>query len=165
MAHKHYVPGMHGPYEFVASSRLDAPAERVWEHATTPEGVNDELRPFVRMTHPADVGFTPETVVPGERLFRSWILLFGVVPIDYDDITLVRIDPGRGFLERSPMGSQRVWEHERRIEPDGTGCVVVDRVLHQPRAPVGGRWQSKLFRQFFLHRHRRLRRRFGGGPA
>ena len=49
----------------------------------------------------------------GERLFRSWILLFGVLPIDYDDITLVSIEPGRGFHERSSMLSMRVWEHER----------------------------------------------------
>ena len=156
---------MRGPFEFTARSRLDAPAERVWEHAISPAGVNDELWPIVRMTHPADVGsFTPEAVVPGERLFRSWILLFGVLPIDYDDITLARIDPGRGFLERSPLASQRLWEHERAIEPAGEGCVVVDRVLHEPRLPVAGRLQSAIFHQVFLHRHRRLRRRFGGGP-
>ena len=160
------VEAVRGPYEFVAASRLDAPAERIWEHATTPEGVNDELWPLVRMTHPADVGsFTPETVVPGERLFRSWILLFGVLPIDYDDITLVRIEPGRGFLERSPMASQRLWEHERRLEPDGDGCLVLDRVRHEPRVALGGRLQSIVFSRFFLHRHRRLRRRFGGEPA
>ena len=117
------------------------------------------------MTHPPDVDrFDPETVPTGERLFRSWILLFGVLPIDYDDITLVRVEPGRGFLERSPLASQRLWEHERAIRPADDGCLVVDHVRHEPRLRVGGRAQSAVLRQVFLHRHRRLRRRFGGTP-
>ncbi len=152
-------------YEFVARSRLEAPADAVWEHAVSPAGVNDELWPIVRMTHPPDVErFDPATVPTAERLFRSWILLFGVVPIDYDDITLVRIEPGRGFLERSPLASQRLWEHERAIRPTDGGCIVVDRVRHDPRLRAGGRAQSAVLRQVFLHRHRRLRRRFGGEP-
>jgi hypothetical protein len=37
-------------------------------------------------------------------------------------------------------------------------------VYHEPRLPFAERLQSALFRQVFLHRHRRLRRHFGGGP-
>jgi ligand-binding SRPBCC domain-containing protein len=85
------------------------------------------------------------------------------VPIDYDDITLVRVEPGRGFLERSSLASQRLWEHERSIRPAAGGCVVVDRVRHEPRLRTGGRAQSAVLRRVFLHRHRRLRKRFAGG--
>jgi ligand-binding SRPBCC domain-containing protein len=153
-------------FELTARSRLEAPAERVWEWVSTMAGVNDELAPLFRMTHPAGVDrLDPELAQLGEPAFRSWVLLFGLVPVDYDDITIVRLDPGRGFLERSRLLTQRLWEHERRIAPhDGGRCVLVDRVRHEPRLGFAGRQQSALFRQVFLHRHRRLRRRFGGGP-
>jgi ligand-binding SRPBCC domain-containing protein len=151
-------------YEFVARSRLDAPVDAVWARVSTMDGVNDELAPLFRMTHPPELDrLEPGLAELGERAFRSWVLLLGAIPVDYDDVTIVRLDPGRGFLERSPLGTQRLWEHERRLEPaDGGGCAIVDRIRHEPRFPLGGRWQSALFRQVFRHRHRRLRRRFGG---
>jgi ligand-binding SRPBCC domain-containing protein len=152
-------------FELVARSRLEAPADRVWATVSTMAGVNDELRPLFRMTHPPGLDrLEAGRGALGEPAFRSRVLLLGVVPVDYDDVTIVRLDPGRGFLERSSLGSQRVWEHERRIEPAGAGCVLVDRVRHDPRLPLGERAQSALLRQLFMHRHRRLRRRFGGGP-
>ena len=43
-----------------------------------------------------------------------------MIPIDYDDLTLVALEPGRGFHERSRMLSMRVWEHERTLEPAAT---------------------------------------------
>jgi len=99
----------------------------------------------------------------GERIGRSWILLFGLVPFDYDDLTLVRLEPGRGFLERSTMLSQRLWEHERTIAPDGRGgCRIADRVCWQPRLGFPARPLRPAIAWFFRHRHKRLRRRFGG---
>jgi hypothetical protein len=145
---------------------LAAPPERVRERITTPAGINDEFRPFLRMTFPADVDqLTPETAPVGKRLFRSWILLLGVLPVDYDDITLVSIEPGRGFHERSAMGSQRVWEHERTIVAEGEGCRVTDRVSFEPRLPGTAGLTLVLARRVFVHRHRRLRRAFGSAPA
>lgn len=150
--------------EFSVSSRLDAPSGSVWDRVTTFEGVNDELMPIMRMTAPRHVrSIDTGSVVLGERLCRSWVLLFGLIPFDYDDVTLVRLDPGRGFLERSPMLSQRFWEHERTIEPAGEdGCVLTDRICFEPRLPLPGPMLRPLLRRIFRHRHRRLRRRFGG---
>lgn len=149
--------------EFTVRSELAAPREHVWERVSSVAGVNAELRPLVRMTAPRDVErFEPETVPIGERLFRSWILLFGVLPIDYDDITLVRVEAGHGFLERSPMLSQRRWEHERTLEDAGGGCRVTDRVRFEPRIGPLAPLLLPLFRAVFRHRHRRLRREFGG---
>ena len=152
--------------EVMVSSRLDAPPAAVWDRVVTPEGINDELRPWLRMTLPRGV----ERISPGEielhrPIGRSWVLLFGVIPFDYDDVTLVRLEEGRGFLERSPMLSQRFWEHERTIEPDGDGCVVTDRLRFEPRLGLPGGAVRPLIRAIFRHRHRRLRRRFGGTPA
>ena len=147
-------------------SRLDAPAEAVWDRVITPAGINHELMPLMRMTVPRGVeALDPATVPMGERLFRSWILLFGFIPFDYDDIGLVSFDPGRGFHERSTMFTQRVWEHVRTLEPDGEGCVVTDRLRFEPRAAVPVPVVRGLVAATFAHRHRRLRGYFGGAAA
>ena len=149
-------------HEFAVSSMLSSPAESVWRHATTPSGVNAELMPLVRMTWPAEVErLTPETITLGTRLFRSWILLLGVLPIDYDDLTVVELGPGFRFLERSTMLTQRLWQHERTIEDRGNGCCVTDRIRFVPRVGILGPVQGLMFRLAFRLRHRNLRRLFG----
>ncbi len=103
------------------------------------EGINFEMAPFLRMTVPRGLEALDLAEVEPGRLGRSWILLFGLLPVDYDDLGLERIEPGRGFLERSTMLSQRLWEHERTIEPrPGGGCTVTDRVAWEPRLPLPG---------------------------
>lgn len=148
---------------FSVTSIVDAPPAEVWQRVTTPAGVNHELMPIVRMTWPPDVeALTPETVTPGVRLFRSWLLLFGVLPIDYDDLTVAEIEPGRRFLERSAMLSQRRWEHERTLEPVGEGATrVTDRLAHEPRLGLPSALFTPGFRLTFRWRHRRLRAWFG----
>jgi hypothetical protein len=152
------------PGRVEVASRLEAPAAAVWERVSTFAGVNDELMPLMRMTAPPDVRrLEPEQVVLGERICRSWVLLFGFLPFDYDDLVLVDLEPGRGFHERSTMLSMRSWEHERWIEPAGErGCTLRDRLTFTPRLPLP---LGPVVRAVFRHRHRRLRRRFGGGPA
>jgi hypothetical protein len=148
--------------EIQVSSRVAAEPDAVWERIMSAAGINDELGPMLRMTVPRRLdSLDLHTVEPG-RLGRSWVLLFGLIPIDYDDLGLERIDPGRGFLERSRMLSQRFWEHERTIEPAaGGGCTIGDRVAWEPRLPLPGRLLHPLFSAVFRHRHRRLRRHFG----
>lgn len=147
--------------EVVRTSALRASADVVWDAATTMEGVNFELGPWLRMTAPEGVRLDPASVTPGERLFRSRLLLLGLLPIDYDDLTFVSIGPGTRFHERSPMLSARVWEHVRVVEPEGDGCRVTDTVRFVPRVPPAAPLQRRLVAAVFAHRHRRLRRRFG----
>lgn len=159
---------MSRPAEVSVSSELDEAPDRVWARATSPEGINHELKPLMRMTIPDGLadGLNSDRIELGKSLGRSWVLLFGVLPFDYDDITLVRLDPGRGFLEQSKLLSQRSWEHERTVEPNGSGgCVITDRVAWEPRLGLPGRPLRPLFRAIFRHRHRRLRDEFGGRPA
>jgi ligand-binding SRPBCC domain-containing protein len=150
--------------EISVSSRLDARPDRVWARIVTPQGINDELRPWLRMTVPRGIErLDPESVELGRPIGRSWVLLFGLVPFDYDRITLVRLEEGRGFLERSSMLSQRSWEHERTLEPNAEGgCLITDRLRWEPRLGLPGGPLRPLIRALFRHRHRRLRRRFGG---
>ena len=93
----------------------------------------------------------------GEAVGRSWVLLGGVLPVDFDDITLVERGPGMRFLERSPMGSMRFWEHERTVVARGPGeSEVRDRLTFEPRLPGAGRAARWLIERIFAHRQRRL---------
>lgn len=152
---------------FEITTRLAAPAERVWGAAITEEGINDELGPWVRMTMPPKLrGRTIADVPIGEPLGRSWILLARVVPLDYDDLCLAEVGPGSRFLERSKLGSARRWQHEREVRPIGDAeCEISDRLeleLRAPLAAIGGtRVAARIVKALFTHRHRRLAERWG----
>lgn len=150
-----------GSPEFEVASVLAAAPAAVWARVATMAGVNHELGPWLRMTSPPGARLDAGAVVTGVRVFRSRLLLFGVLPVDYDDLTFVRFDEGRGFLERSPMLSARVWEHERLLEPAGEGCRVTDRVRFVPRVGIVAPLQRAIVAMVFRHRHRRLRGWFG----
>lgn len=147
----------------VTRSLLRATQDEVWAHVSSARGINQEFWPLLRMTAPRRVREQGLGAVQvGERVCRSWVLLLGVLPVDYDDITLVRLDPPRGFLERSKMLSQRTWEHERAIEPCADGCTITDRIRYEPRVPLPDSAFRALYALIFRLRHRRLRQRFGG---
>ncbi|MFN2375009.1 MAG: hypothetical protein ABR538_00605 [Candidatus Binatia bacterium] len=151
-------------FSFSFETRLGAPAAQVWAHAVTMKGVNSELFPLARMSAPPSVETLDATdIVPGRRVFRSWIFALGFLPVDYDDLTFVEFEAPRRFLERSPMLTQRLWEHERVVESDGSGCRVRDSLRFEPKWPPAGRLQLPLFRLVFANRHRRLVRLFGPG--
>ena len=147
-------------------SVVAADADRVWSEVIRFDGINAEFMPVMRMTSPR--GWRDrslEDVDPGQRLFRSWLLLFGVFPVDYDDIRLVEVGPGYRFLERSQMMSSSTWEHERVIEAVAPGtCRISDRVRFTPRWRLLGPVLRWFVPRLFAHRHRQLRRRYSG-PA
>jgi ligand-binding SRPBCC domain-containing protein len=154
--------------EVERTTRLAAPAATVWDRAVTPEGINDELRPWMRMTMPRSLrGKTVADVRPGDRPGRSWLLLFGVLPVDYDDLGIAELEPGRRFLEQSTMLSMSTWQHERVIDPAGErGCRVTDRLTFELRGPLarvpGAERLARATIEFlFRNRHARLARRFG----
>lgn len=127
--------------------------------------MNREFRPFLRMTFPSDISDLTAAWQPGERVFRSWLLFAGLVPIEYDDVVFEEVEPGRRFLERSSMLSQRVWEHERIIEPAPGGSLITDRVRFVPRLPWLGGVYRRVFTAVFRWRHHKLRRLFAGAAA
>jgi ligand-binding SRPBCC domain-containing protein len=149
---------MSGPATITVTSRVPADAQRVWAHACTMAGVNDELAPFVRMTVPAAArGLAIDEAPLGEVAFRSVLLALGVVPFDRHDLRLAAVVPGCGFQERSTSLLQRRWDHDRTLTPVGAETIVTDRVTFAPR--IGGaRLAAPMVRALFRHRHRRLRR-------
>ena len=147
------------------SSVVDRPAPEVWERAISEEGINDELAPILRMTMPPGLrGKTVADVEVGVPLGRSWILLGRLLPVDYDDLCLAELEPGRRFLERSRTLTFAVWQHERTVEPlDGRSCRVTDRLgfeLKRGVAWIPGlpRLARAIVAFLFRHRHRRLAR-------
>jgi len=147
---------------FEVSSELAADAAGVWAHAVSAQGVNRELAPLARMTLPGSAPvISPDSIVLGTRVLRSWILLCGFLPVDYDDLTIVELEPGRRFLERSPMLSQRIWQHERIVEPLAIGCRVTDRLAFEPKIEWMAPIYARVFTLVFRLRHRNLQRLFG----
>ncbi|MGE2690022.1 hypothetical protein [Mycolicibacterium pulveris] len=150
-------------------STVDASVEQVWARIVTPEGINHELRPWMTMSMPRVAKtLTVDTIPIGEPIGRCWLKLFGVIPFDYDELTIAELWPGRRFFEESTMLSMRLWRHERTLEPAGEAKTVVHdrltfelRALLRPLSPLIAAGVDALFG----HRHRRLQRHFAGGSA
>ncbi|MBJ7348297.1 MAG: hypothetical protein JHC87_06985 [Thermoleophilaceae bacterium] len=158
---------MRSQAQVVRSSHLAATRQEVWNRISTPAGVNYEFGPLMRMTFPKHVDrLSPQDVPLGEKIGRCWILLFGIIPLDYDDLVLVSIDEGHGFHEKSKLMTQRRWEHERTITSmKAGGCVISDRLTFEPRLPLPGKLFAPIISAVFAHRHRRLRQYFHLGRA
>jgi ligand-binding SRPBCC domain-containing protein len=86
------------------------------------------------------------------------------VPVDFDDLVIAELDPGRRFLERSQTLTFSLWQHERSISPDGeAGCRVTDRLGFElrpllSRVPGAAALARAIVGALFRHRHRRLAR-------
>ena len=153
--------------EHSASVDLAVPADVLWQSVCRLDGVNYELRPWLRMTAPAGLaGATIDELEPGRPAGRCWLLLGGVLPVDYDDLCLAEIEPRR-FLERSRMLTMDPWEHERSIRPlDSTSTRLTDRLRFELRSPLAavpgaGRLAAAIVAALFRHRHRRLAKLYG----
>jgi ligand-binding SRPBCC domain-containing protein len=146
-----------------------SPPEEVWEHATSPAGINEELSPWIKMTVPKAFGGRGISDVElGQRVGRSWFLLLGFMPFDYDDITIADREHARRFRETSSMLSIRHWEHERTLRPVAEGTEITDRITMEMRWPLSlvpglQVLVARVLALLFHHRHRRLARRFRGG--
>lgn len=130
-------------------------------YATSMSGINEELGPWLTMQPPRRWRHASIVDLPlGVPLGRAWILLGGVLPVDYDDLTITEHQPGQLFQERSSMLSARRWEHRRAVEPIGAGSRVTDVVGVEGRL-VPTALVAWVVAHLFRHRHRRLVARFG----
>jgi hypothetical protein len=149
-------------WRFVQSTVVAVDARTVWRRVVSQEGINDEMWPWMTMSPPRGAGeITVDSLRVGEPLGRAWLRLFGLVPFDYDALTITVLERGRRFREESTMLSLRRWVHDRTVEPEpGGGARVTDRVTLAPRAPLvpAGPLLRAVLAAFFRHRHRRLAR-------
>lgn len=147
-------------YGFELSSTLAIPPSRFWNNATLAD-VNSELAPWVRMTAPQPWRTRPLREWPaGQTLFSSWILLFGILPIDRHTFFFQAIDPERGFDERSSSLTNLTWQHSRHVLAHKDGCIVTDRLNFECRIPLLGAMLLPIYKFIFQGRHRVLRRRY-----
>ncbi len=142
-------------------SRIPRSAAEVWRWSTSARGVQAEMAPVLKMRFPKGMQRIPQDQDSlGKPLGNCRFLLFGLVPIDLSRLTFVEMEPGRRFVEQSPLLSMKSWRHERVIEPlDGdAGARVVDTLEFTPR--VAGGIVAWFVARFFAHRHAMLRRQF-----
>ncbi len=153
------------PIELRFTTTVATPRDVVWARVTSMAGVNDELAPFVRMTHPPHLrSLTDVAVEPGTVLHRSWLLAGGVLPFDRHSLALERVLDGEGFDEESTTWLQRRWRHERRLaDAPGGRTVVSDRLVIEPRLRFAAPVTRAMVGFLFGHRHRRLVAAFGRG--
>jgi hypothetical protein len=158
------------PLQFDFVSHLRSSAAKVWSRVSTMDGVNDELRPLLRMTTPRSVANGGTIQWDGPIEFASWLLALCILPFDRHSVRVERvlaIDEGasgeHGFDERSSSLLQRHWVHHRRITPDPFhgGCIVTDHLEVAPRLRLARPIVRLVVPRLFEHRHRRLRKRHG----
>ncbi len=151
--------------KFDISSNLRISSEDI-SRLFTMDAVNRELGPLIRMTVPRAWADKPIAEWPtGRVLFSSWILLFGVLPVDRHTFFFQRIHPQQGFLEASSSFANAVWRHQREITRSGAFCRVTDTVEFQPRLPFLGRVLAPVYRFIFRHRHQVLRSHYDVGDG
>jgi ligand-binding SRPBCC domain-containing protein len=141
------------------TSRLGAPVEAVWEHATSMAGVNLELAP-VTMSYPPARATLSDDVPLGTVLFTSTLAVRGV-PFDRHQLRLVELEPGRSFQEDSSSRLHRAWRHRRTLSPIDGGCELHDHVEVEPRLPGVGAPTRLLVGRVFDRRHHVLTTMFG----
>ena len=144
-------------------SLVAASPQQVWSRVSTMQGVNAELMPILRMTYPrqlSNLDAAPRELL-GKLAFKSWVLLFGLIPVDRHFLCLQSVATGEGFDERSWSWSQRAWNHRRTLTPIDGGTHIVDELSFEPRVALAAPFLRWFIGTIFDHRHRVLRRAFG----
>lgn len=140
-------------------SVVPAPRDVVWARVASVDGIQHELLPWLLMVMPRGTEHLDATTLPvGQPLGKAWLRLFSVLPVEYDDLTVVALEQGRRFHEVSTMLTQRRWEHERTLSDVPGGTLVHDRLVLEPRLAHGAALSRLVVRFLFRHRHRRLAR-------
>jgi len=140
-------------------SKVPRTPGELWNWSTSVRGVDAEMGPVLKLDFPKGMTGVPQDRGSlGKPLGNCKFLLFGIVPVDLSRLTFVEMEPGRRFVEQSPLLSMKSWRHERLIDPAADGTRVVDTLEFTPRfAPRVVKW---FISKFFEHRHAVLQRTF-----
>jgi ligand-binding SRPBCC domain-containing protein len=141
------------------NTTLPASPEEVWAWSTSIKGIKAEMWPVLKITFPKGMTHIGEDTTLDKPLCRCQFLLLGLFPIDMSKLTFAELEPGRRFVEQSPLLSMRSWRHERIVTPTANGTLVTDNLTFRPR--VGGPIVGWFVKKFFEHRHAVLAKSFG----
>jgi hypothetical protein len=139
-------------------SNVPTSVDELWSWSTSIRGIQAEMWPVLKITFPKGMTHIDKDTALGTPLCRCHFLLLGIFPMDMSKLTFVELEPGRRFVEQSPLFSMRSWRHERIVTATASGASVTDNLEFTPRfaAPLV-KWFVKLF---FEHRHAVLERTF-----
>jgi hypothetical protein len=153
---REYIPSMH---HVVVSSKLNVQPQEFWGEQSLAT-VNYELGPWIQMSVPAAWhGLQLKDWSSEGPLFKSWVLLFGLVPLDRHAFGSLDLSQSMRFVETSSSWVNRVWRHERVVTAVAGGCEVMDKVSFAPRLPFVSALLKPIYALVFGHRHSRLRAR------
>ena len=141
-------------WTFSRSSRLEAPAELVWDTVLHTDTFAYVAAPLLRF--PA-ASLADARWVPGLEL-EDRLLLFGFIPLGRHRIRIAEVDMEAHRL-RTEEGSRLLqrWVHEIEVEAiDERSCRYTDRLTIDAGALTGP--VSLLAGLFFRYRHYRWRR-------
>lgn len=148
-------------FTLTIESKINSTKEILWQHITQMKNINVELSPFIKMTYPAKMSeIGDREVLMNEVLFKSWILLFGFIPIDLHHLCLGKIDFGTGFYENSYSVYMRYWKHTRTINERNEKVFVRDEIHFSPRISFAGLVLLPFFKLFLKNRHKNLAKAF-----
>lgn len=142
---------------------VPAAAEDVWAWSTSIRGIKSEMWPVLKITFPKGMTGIDKDTTLQKPLCRCQFLLLGLVPIDMSKLTFSEFEPGRRFVEQSPLLSMRSWRHERIVTPTADGTTVTDNLEFSPR--FGAPMVRFFVKKFFDHRHAVLARSFARNRA
>lgn len=145
--------------ELTFTTEVPASVADVWAWSTSIRGIKSEMWPVLKITFPKGMTGIDKDTTLQKPLCRCQFLLLGVVPIDMSKLTFVEFEPGRRFVEQSPLLSMRSWRHERIVTPMPGGTRVTDNLSFSPR--LGAPLVRFFVKKFFEHRHAVLARAFG----
>lgn len=146
------------PLDLRFSAELNIPSTQAWQWITDVQLLREEMAPWLWMSVPKGLNSLADVQVePGQALFTSWLWLFGFLPLGTSRLTLLTLEPGRGFVEQSPMSGMRLWRHERRLEVLTGGTRITDTLHVEPLLPAF--IVRPFLTLFFRSRHRALRSR------
>lgn len=134
--------------------------EDVWARISSWQGVNAELSPEFKMTFPAQFKNLEDVPADGIVHFTSTILLFGFLPVDRHNLSIIALKAPDHFDERSSNFAMKVWTHKRSLFAHDGGVTVTDECAFVPRIGLVGPLLHGIFAGVFKRRHQRLKRFF-----
>jgi uncharacterized protein len=144
-------------FEFVARSRLAAPAEEVFAWHTRPGAFERLVPPWA----PVEVLERQGGVRDGARVTLK--IALGPVPLRWE-LEHFGYQEGREFRDRQVRGPFAAWEQVHRVEPDGPDAAwLEDRIQYDlPAGSLGDWFGPALVRDrlahTFAYRHRQIAR-------
>lgn len=128
--------------QFVAQSRIDAPAEVVFRWHAEPDALDRLTPPW----EPVEIVERAPGIHDGDRgILRVRVGPFRIRWV-FEHCDYIE---GRQFRDVQISGPLRRWDHTHKMEPQGaSACILTDRILYE--LPFG--FAGKLFAGWFVHR-------------